>query len=221
MKKKGAKKKPAQVIRKKGKSRMAFPPSKVSAEKKKVRTPHAQPPRKPSAPAEVVKITGSHSESKIYGRVQGLPYSYNETKLVLLVRDPYTLYSFWDFSADTWNWFQGFSRKQRGVRSVLRVHNLNQGTTHDLDAGLEAKNWYIHAHLPDTSFEAELGLVEPSGKFHSIVRSNRVKTPRDAPSEVVDGDWAGDDAEEIYRLSGGGKTGYGSPMFSPVKRPQI
>jgi hypothetical protein len=35
--------------------------------------------------------------------INDLPFSYNETKLVLMVRDPLWAYAYWDFSADSWN----------------------------------------------------------------------------------------------------------------------
>ena len=139
-----------------------------------------------------------------------LPFSYNETKLVLLVRDPLWGYSYWDFSADTWAWIQDLYQRDPGTRAKLRIHNLSQGGFFDIDVNLDAKNWYLCLDRPNTEFEAELGLLGSDGTFHMIARSNRIRTPRNKPSEIIDPEWEPKHFEEIYRLSGG----YGSSRSS-------
>lgn len=147
-----------------------------------------------------------------------LTHSYDETKLVLLVRDPFWIYTYWDFSAETWGWIQSLYKTKQGVRPVLRVRNLNDNSFYDLDIQLETKNWYLNVGLPDTSFEAELGLVDASGRFYLIARSNRVRTPRNGPSSEIDPNWVPEKFDELYRLSGGGQTGHGSEIFSLFKK---
>ncbi len=148
-----------------------------------------------------------------------LPFSYNETKLVLLVRDPEWAYSYWDFSIDTWRWIERFFQSDPKSRAILRIHNLDQNSFQDLDIDLISKNWYIRLGVPDTSFEVELGLIDSKGKFHLIAKSNRIRTPRNSPSSKIDPHWDARDFDEIYQLSGGGKTGHGSELFSRFKRP--
>jgi len=148
-----------------------------------------------------------------------LPFSYNQTKLTLLVRDPYWAYSYWDFSEKSWKWIVSKRQQEPNLRSVLRIHNLKQNGNFDLDVDLEAKNWYVHLNLPGATFEFELGLLDPRGQFHSIVRSNRIQTPRDRPSDVIAPAWDTSQFDEIYRLSGGGHTRHGSELSSRVKKP--
>jgi uncharacterized protein len=151
--------------------------------------------------------------------INDLPFSYNQTKLEALVRDPFWVFVYWDFSSETWNWLVDFRQKDHAAKAKLRVHNLDSKSYYDLDAYLEAKNWYIHLGLPDTVFEIELGLLDSKARFHGIAKSGSFKTPRNGPSKVVDPEWSAPQSEmdEIYRLSGGGKTGHGSEIFSPVK----
>lgn len=146
-----------------------------------------------------------------------LPFSYNQTKLVLLVRDPEWAYGYWDFSAETWNWLEDFRRKDLGIRPRLRIHNLERGSFAEIDVNLEAKNWYIHLGSSNTTFEAELGLLDSQGKFHRIALSNRIRTPRSGPSDVIDPHWKPEDFEKIYRWSGGGEQASASGMFSRIK----
>ncbi len=148
-----------------------------------------------------------------------LPFSYGETKLVLLVRDPYWGYSYWDFSGETWNWVQGKLREDSSLKPILRVHDLDAKRSYDLLVSLEAKNWYVHLGTPDHRYVAELGIGDGNSKFYLIARSNEVRTPRDTPSDVIDPNWSDRDFDEIYRLSGGGQAGLSSPgsIFFPRK----
>lgn len=143
-----------------------------------------------------------------------LPFSYNVTKLALLVRDPYWAYAYWDFSRKTWDWIQEFRRKDKKAACVLRIYNLDNQSFYDLPVHFEAQNWYLDFGKPGTNFETELGIIDSSGKFHGIVKSNRVKTPRNGPSPMIDPRWPAKDFEELYKLSGGGKTGKGSEVSS-------
>lgn len=146
-----------------------------------------------------------------------LPYSYGSTEIVLLIRDPYWAYAYWDFSPETWSWLAVTRERDVQARAKLRIHNRDRKTFYDLDVNLDAKNWYVDLGLPNTSFEVELGLVDSQGCFHLIAKSNGVRTPRNGPSENTDPNWPLSDAEfaEVYRLSGSGKnTAPGSEIFS-------
>ena len=146
-----------------------------------------------------------------------LPFSYGETKLVLLARDPYWAYSYWDFSAETWSGIQKKLSEDPSLKPVLRIRDLDARRSNDLLISFEAQDWYLHLGVPDHRFIAELGIGDGNSRFYLIVRSNEVKTPRDSPSNVVDAEWSDRDFEEIYRLSGGGDTGLSSPasIFLP------
>ena len=151
--------------------------------------------------------------------LKDLPFSYNETKLVLMVRDPYWAYSYWDFAGDTWNWAQKKLSEDSSLKPILRIQNLDQKSNYDLLISLEAKNWYIHLGVPDNRYVAELGIGDGRSRFYLIARSNEVRTPRDTPSEEIDSEWSDRDFDEIYRLSGGGKPGLSSPGSLFFKRP--
>ena len=151
-----------------------------------------------------------------------LPFSYNQTKLELLVRDPEWAYAYWDFSGETWRWMMRLFDEDPASRAQLRIHSLNHQASYDLDVQLEMKNWYVNLGLPDTEFEAELGLMDSKGRFYSIVRSNRVRAPRNGISKVVDPRWDPAEFAEITQLSGGQGTGpFGASVFSPISSPHI
>lgn len=172
---------------------------------------------KPSSPvkrtASVVEAV-SRQEEKI---LTDLPFSYGKTQFVLLVRDPYWAFSYWDFSGEAWNEAQRKLAEDRSLKPMIRLHDLDLKRPTLLLVSLEARNWYLHLGTPDHRYAAELGLGDGRERFYLIARSNEVRTPRDSPSEVIDSEWNARDFDEIYRLSGGGQSGLSSPgsIFFP------
>lgn len=146
-----------------------------------------------------------------------LPFSYGETRFVLLVRDPYWAFGYWDFAGETWNGVQRRLAEDSSLKPMIRIHDLDAKRSYPLLVSLEAKNWYLHLGTPDHRYVAELGLGDGRQRFYLIARSNEVRTPRDSPSDTVDPEWSDRDFEEIYRLSGGGRIGLSSPgsLFFP------
>ena len=149
---------------------------------------------------------------------EDLPFSYGETQLVLMVRDPYWAFSYWDFSGETWNWIQTKFREEISLKPILRVYDLSVQRSIDLLISLEAKNWYLHLGIPDHRYVAELGLGDGKSRFHLIARSNEVQTPRDSPSDVVDPEWPVKDLEDLHRLFGNVRSSYSSPSSHSFQR---
>jgi len=150
-----------------------------------------------------------------------LPDSYNETKIVVMVRDPYWAYTYWDFHSSTYAECERVLREEQGTRAILRIHDVtdvefngtNAHTTFDVDVVLTSKNWYLHLGCSNRSFVVDLGLLDAHGNFRMIVRSNVIRTPRDCPSDVIDEAWASSYFDEIYALSGGRGVGASSGEF--------
>ncbi|MFC1808999.1 DUF4912 domain-containing protein [Candidatus Omnitrophota bacterium] len=142
-----------------------------------------------------------------------LPGSYGETKLVVMVRDPYWAYSYWDLSEETHNYVASVYREKEGVRPILRIYDVtgisfNGGNGHsswDLDVSLDARNWYLNLGVPGSSFIIDLGLKDKNGEFFLLARSNKISLPIDYPSSVVDEEWMISDLDfdELYAISGG------------------
>ena len=165
-------------------------------------TKQPAPPEKP----EIKKIPS----------LSDLPFSYGETKLVLMVRDPYWAYSYWDFSAETWNWAQERLREDPSLKPILRVYDLTAHRSCDLLIFLEAKNWYILLGIPDHRYVAELGLGDGKSRFLLIARSNEVQTPRDSPSDLIDPEWPVKDLEDLSRA--GNDRNQSSPSSHSLQR---
>ncbi len=131
------------------------------------------------------------------GRGKTLPGSYEEDRLALLPRDPYSLFAYWEISSSTRenirkSWgeevWQGSSPVLR-ICKHRRAHKGALDSVTDLDLEPDAASWYISINGPDHFYHAELGWRRPEGTFFSLLTSNLVLVPRDAISDLIDENW--------------------------------
>lgn len=150
-----------------------------------------------------------------------LPSGYGDNRIVLLTRDPYWLYTYWEISYQK----KELARQELGdtynrCRLILRVYDVTNiiftgSNAHNFfDIGItdETNNWYINVGKPGRSYCVDIGLLTPDGKFILLARSNVAKTPLDRPSDIIDEEWmvVQEDFQKLYALS---VLGFGS---SPV-----
>ncbi len=126
-----------------------------------------------------------------------LPSRYGDNKIVLLVRDPWWIYAYWEVAHEREQEVlrqiqkEGLTRE----RTVLRVYDVT-GTVppkshsfFDIELSHFADNWYIDVGAPDREWVAELGVRTREGRYFCLVRSNTVRTPRYGISDVIDEEW--------------------------------
>ncbi|MFH1824538.1 MAG: DUF4912 domain-containing protein [Candidatus Firestonebacteria bacterium] len=170
---------------------------------------------------------GVNKEKKIIEvEKEEIPERYNETKIVIMSRDPYWIYAYWDVASSDIE----LMRKKTGSdfnnsKSILRVYDVtnikfngkNAHKSFDLVLSGLANNWYINVGEPERSWCVELGILTPSGKFFVYARSNVITTPSDKVSNVYDEEWMVSE-EELYRryLRGELKGGVGSEFISKI-----
>ncbi|HHX87198.1 MAG TPA: DUF4912 domain-containing protein [Firmicutes bacterium] len=126
-----------------------------------------------------------------------LPEYYEEDRLVLLPRDPYSLFAYWEISVSTRehireSWGEDIWRSSFPVLRICKHRWSRQGTIDNVtDINLKhgANNWYVHVNSPDHFYHAELGWRRPEGTFFSLLCSNLVRTPRDSISDLIDENW--------------------------------
>ncbi|MGI9862250.1 DUF4912 domain-containing protein [Moorella naiadis] len=128
-----------------------------------------------------------------------LPAKYGKDEIVLMVKDPYWLYAYWELSEGKKE--ELHRRFGTGVwensRPMLRVYDLTDHPYDFLRAPFfeiaitdMADNWYIHTGKPCSTFCIDLGRLIPNYGFVTLVRSNIVTTPADRPSGVIDPLWS-------------------------------
>ncbi len=149
-----------------------------------------------------------------------LPHSYGIDRLVLLARDPYWLYAYWEITATKLVEFSSThgATAWGSSRPVLRVYDVtgvafngeNANKYVDIGINEQADNWRINVGEADCSFCVDVGRQFPDGRFVTLLRSNTVTTPRASLSEREDEEWMW--IEGIYR-SYRHQFGVGSPMI--------
>jgi hypothetical protein len=151
------------------------------------------------------------------------PETYGENAITLMVRDPYWLFTYWEFAPE----LRADLVKRMGEeallasRLVLRVYDVtgvdpdHANEYRDIDVAPGARNWYINVMRVEREYCVDVGLITPDGSFVVIARSNRVTLPPVGPSDVVDEEWVTiESLEEVYRQAERGPTsgsgGWGS-----------
>ena len=143
-----------------------------------------------------------------------LPSKYGDTRIVLMVRDPYWVFAYWEVSDERRMQVEReASASWDSLRKVLRVYDVtgkdfngsNANRYFDIDINAAAANWYINVGEANRSWCVDLGVVTSSGKFILVARSNIVATPRDGASDVIDEEWMSLEEEflKLYGLWGG------------------
>ena len=151
------------------------------------------------------------------------PETYGESAITLMVRDPYWLFTYWEFAPDLRSDLAARIGESALLQSrlVLRVYDvtgtdLEHPVEHrDIDIAHGARNWYINVMRVEREYCVDVGVITPDGSFIVIARSNRVVLPPVGPSDVVDEEWVTlESLEEIYRQVERGPTsgsgGWGS-----------
>ncbi|MFA6357575.1 MAG: DUF4912 domain-containing protein [Candidatus Omnitrophota bacterium] len=165
----------------------------------------------------------SHSENAGIKRAmpQELPSFYDQDKIVLLVRDPHWLHTYWELRTQTFETVKNkLGNDFNHSKKVLRVYDVsnimfngsNANSFFDIVVNDFANSWYIETAGSGRSWCVDLGLMLSDGRFITIIRSNVVTTPLDGPSWVTDEEWMIPD-EMFARLYG---MGFGLGKTSPV-----
>jgi hypothetical protein len=126
-----------------------------------------------------------------------LPTGYNETKIVLLPRDPAWMFAYWEISQSAQ--FSFSSRYGNDIAAlILRVYDVtniifdgsNANRYFDIRVNENLGNWYINAGEYNKVWCVEIGYLLKDGRFIMIARSNCVALPKCGVSNVEDAAWA-------------------------------
>jgi hypothetical protein len=144
-----------------------------------------------------------------------LPAGYGKDRIVLMVRDPYWLHTYWELTRKAIQRAEAaLGQDWHGSKPILRLldvsgrdtTNASETIVRDIDIHGGCNNWYIDVSNPPRSFRVDIGYLSKRGQFYALARSNVVTTPRAGVSDVIDENWADLDvgkADRIYAMSGG------------------
>ena len=111
---------------------------------------------------------------------------------MLVPRDPWWLFAFWEITPATREAALAARSERRPIRRVpccacstsrfVDPRGSNASLSFDVEVPRERESWYVNVGRPAASYCAEIGLRTASGHFLPLVRSNVVVTPRATPS---------------------------------------
>ncbi len=149
---------------------------------------------------------------------KSLPQEYGNTEAVLLPRDPFWLYIYWEITENSLKniitsiGYETFSKSKRVIRIYEVGEDDNPVSYSDIPVIFEAKNWYINVRECGKTYMCELGILTPDGRFIGIVKTNKVSLPRAGVSEIMDEKWmiVNHEFEKLLEISGVDYIGKGS-----------
>ncbi len=184
-------------------------------------------PLKPAPADQQVEVSKYYAGPVIQKFTENKPWEfpggYDDNKIVLLVRDPYWLYAYWEVNGRR----RGEIAREIGQeqldrsREVLRVYETAGWHSFDVIIDGGARSWYLKVPEPNRTYCVDIGFLTPDGRFIAAARSNYVTTPLDRMSDVIDEQWLTPDWERMYALSGGFGIGRGSEEIRELMRRRL
>jgi len=128
-----------------------------------------------------------------------LPEGYGDNRLVLMVRDPFWFFAYWEITHERAEQIRAAHGRDSWDRAtlVLRIYDLGDSSQSPVDSAPHfdvephkfARQWYVQVPYSGHGYVADLGLRWPDGKFVSLFRSNLIRMPSGRVSDLVDSQW--------------------------------
>ncbi len=154
--------------------------------------------------------TDNNKNEKFFDAEEIIPERYNETKIVLLVKDPHWVFAYWETSDNDMEKLKNID----AYKWVLRVYNENE-ESFDIVVTDTAVNWYINVPESGRSYYVDLGIVDKKGDFILVATSNKITTPPGKISDIIDEEWmiVEEEFEELYKMIANGNVGGSSEVL--------
>ncbi len=137
-----------------------------------------------------------------------IPERYDETKIVLMLRDPDWAFAYWDIETSL---TAGLKSDEKFSSLILRVYDNNDRSFYfDIKIQFSDMGWYIKLPRRDSSYVIELGYIS-GGMYTVLAESNTIYTPCGSLAAEKDLKWYSDTTERLIDLS---QTGLLSPEKS-------
>src|SRR5437868_14114624 len=121
----------------------------------------------------------------VTGGLGELTWAFGDARLVWLVRDPITLFIYWDFSQQQIEQAFGGLGSARAVIKLWNSRNGGGELVRETEVHLEARGWYLRELPPGLELRVELWAVGERGA--RLMRAARpARLPPAAPSEQLE-----------------------------------
>jgi hypothetical protein len=122
-----------------------------------------------------------------------LPTSYDLDCLCAMVRNPKTVYLYWELSNTRKSFLEkNFGTDWSSIPKYLKIYHVTSIIFNGHNALREfevplpemTNNWFITELEPNQTYVVELGIKTENGSFFTILRSNPIDTPRNNINQV-------------------------------------
>jgi hypothetical protein len=151
------------------------------------------PPLPRAGPAPALPVpSGAAPAPTARATDRELPRAYGLHRVVLVARDPWWLFAYWETSpVERIEALRALGSEGEGVHEVLRLHGPEGDGLPPRDIDLEPGAGRMHFRVdhPGRTYRVEVGLRTASGRFVALVTSSPVTTPPAAPSSDLGVRW--------------------------------
>jgi len=109
--------------------------------------------------------------------IEILPEEYGEDSIALMTVDPRKLFIYWEVREDTFKKYAGILTIRAYDVTGINFNGTNARNYFDIAVNNRIGSWYIDVN-PEKAFIADVAIIDPSGVFITVARSNKVITPR-------------------------------------------
>jgi len=122
--------------------------------------------------------------SSLNAAPETLPATYGTRRIWLAARDPHWLYAAWDLSGEE---LQELEARAVAGHLTLRVYERAMGPTplYEIPLARAARSWFVHVDRSGVPYLAELGYADTGIGWRSLLTSEIVSTPPDAPATAA------------------------------------
>jgi len=115
-----------------------------------------------------------------------LPSGYDESRIVLMPRDPQWAYTYWDIPSRN----KEELRQQGGAKLALRFYDVtdvdmdyqNPHSVQEFECDEMGREWYLPVPVSDRDYILEIGYLTNDGRWLMLARSNSIHVPPLYPS---------------------------------------
>ena len=129
-------------------------------------------------------FTIANKRKKLFNNyVKGLPKKYGDNKIVLMIRDPYTLFTYWEINDEQINKIKlEIKKRNLSIKNIIiRLYKIGKDNSlsifDDYVLDLDMDHYYINDLIPGYKWIIDIGILTNDKSFFSLSKSNVVQTP--------------------------------------------
>lgn len=137
-----------------------------------------KPARAADAKAKPVSVDAPAADQPFIDVGLPVPETYNVDIVRALIQDPFRVFIYWEVRQESLNGLTRYFSAEEAARFqvTLKLIEIEGGNEAFFEVGLRGRYWMMV--FPDREYEFEIGVRSPEHGYITLIKSNRVRTPR-------------------------------------------